>query len=157
MSRTSDVWLPGSRSEFAGPLLLDTHVWLWYLDGVTERMSADGVELLRRAAGGAGLLVSDISVWEVGNKAAKGKLTLMPSVSAWVGRAAQVPSLSFVPLARDTLLFSTQLPGMVHGDPADRMLIASAALESIPLITADRLILAYAEESRLFSACDVRS
>ena len=92
-------------------------------------MSADAVELLQQGATGAGLLVSDISVWEIGNKAAKGKLTL---------------------------LFSTQRPGTVHGDPADRMLIATAALGGIPLITADRLILAYAEESRLLSVCDVR-
>ena len=156
MSRTAEVWLPGSRPESAGPLLLDTHVWLWYLAGEAERTSADAVELLRRGAAGAGLLVSDISVWEIGNNAAKGKLTLLPSVSTWVERAQQVSGFSFVPLDRDTLLFSTQLPGTVHGDPADRMLIATAALRGIPLITTDRLILAYAEESRLLSVCDVR-
>ena len=157
MSRTSDVWLPGSRPGFAGPLLLDTHVWLWYLAGDSERMSVDAVELLQRGAAGSGLLVSDISVSEIGNKAAKGKLTLMPSVSTWVERAQQVSGFSFVSLDRDILLFSTQLPGTVHGDPADRMLIATAALRSVPLITADRLIVAYAQETHLLSVCDVRS
>ena len=157
MSRTSDVWLPGSRPEFAGPLLLDTHIWLWYLAGDTERMSADAVELLRRGAASAGLLISDISVWEIANKAAKGKLTLVPNASTWVEQAGRVPGFTFVPLNRDVLLFSTQLPGTVHGDPADRMLIATAALRRISLITADRLIIAYAEESHLLSVCDGRA
>lgn len=156
MSRTAEVWLPGCRPDFAGPLLLDTHVWLWFLAGEAERMSADAVELLRRGAAGAGLLVSDISVWEIGNKSAKGKLTLLPSVSKWVQRAEQISGFSFVPLDRDTLLLSTQLPGNVHGDPADRMLIATAATRNIPLLTADGLILTYAKESHLLSVCNVR-
>jgi PIN domain nuclease of toxin-antitoxin system len=156
MSRTSEVWRPGTKPDFTGPALIDTHIWLWYLDGATDRMSPDAVELLRRSAGGAGLLVSDISVWEIGNKAAKGKLTLVPSVAAWMHRAAQAAGFSFLPLGRDVLLFSTDLPGMVHGDPADRMLIAAAALRKVPLITADRLILEYARDAGVLSACDAR-
>lgn len=139
-----------------GPLLLDTHVWIWYLDGAGDRLPSRVAEGLRTAAANEGLLVSDISVWEVGKKVARGRLRLMPSASAWIDRAGRQPGLSFLPLDREILLGSTQLPGEVHGDPADRMLIATAALAGIPLVTADRAILEYAERAGGFAVVDAR-
>jgi PIN domain nuclease of toxin-antitoxin system len=156
MATPPDVWRPADRSLFAGPLLIDTHIWIWYLDGAGERMSADGVELLRHVIRTEGAVVSDISVWEIGAKAAKGKLALMPTVEAWIERASRRPGFSFLPLDREILLSSTQLPGTVHGDPADRMLIASAALSGLPLATADPLVIDYAESQGGFSVCDFR-
>ena len=120
-------------------------------------MSSEAVHLLRRCAKQEGLLVSDISVWEVGNKAARGKLSLAPNVSAWIHRAERQPGISFLPLDREVLLSSTQLPGAVHGDPADRMLIASAALAGVSLVTADRLIVEYAATQGGLSVCDARA
>lgn len=156
MKRFPDVWLPASQPRFAGPALIDTHIWIWYLDGAEDRMSPAAVQLLRRCAKAEGLLVSDISVWEVGNKVSKGKLALAPSVSGWVEQAGRRPGFSSLPLDRTVLLSSTQLPGAVHGDPADRMLIASAALAGVPLVTADRLLVEYAARESGFSVCDAR-
>ena len=83
------VWRPTPRSRLAGPALIDTHIWLWYLDGMENGMSADALTLLRHTAQSRGLLVSDMSAWEIGTKAAKGKLTLAPSVEGWLaGRGA---------------------------------------------------------------------
>src|SRR5437762_3171463 len=79
-----------------------------------------------------------------------------PNVFAWVERAASLPGFSFLPLDRITLLSSSQLPGEVHGDPADRMLIASAALTGLPLVTVDRLNIAYAASESGLSVCDAR-
>ena len=137
-----------------GPLLLDTHVWIWYLDGAGDLLPPHVVDLLRTAAAGPGLLVSDISAWEVGTKAARGRLRLMPSPAAWIERAGRQPGLGYVPLDRQILLGSTQLPGDLHGDPADRILIATAALSAIPLVTADRAILDYAEREGGFAVLD---
>lgn len=156
MKRFPDAWLPGTQPAFVGPALIDTHIWIWYLDGAEERMSPEAVQLLRRCAREEGLWVSDISVWEIGNKASKGKLTLSPGVSAWIDRAARRPGFSFLPLDRTILLSSTQLSGAVHGDPADRMLIASAALSGVPLVTADRVIIEYATTEGGISVCDAR-
>jgi len=139
-----------------GPLLLDTHIWVWYLDGAEDRLPGPMAETLREAGRGAGLLVSDISVWEVGTKAARGRLRLTPSTAAWIERAGRQPGLSFLPLDRQILLGSTQLPGDLHGDPADRMLIATAALAGIPLVTADRAILDYAQREGGFAVLDAR-
>ncbi len=141
---------------FSGPALLDTHVWIWYLDGAEGQISPATVDLLRRSVRGAGLLVSDISFWEVGNKVSKGKLTLSPAPSAWLSRAERRPGFSFLPLDRQVLVSSTQLPGALHGDSVDRMLIATAALAGVPLVTADRSILDYAAAEGRLSVCDAR-
>jgi PIN domain nuclease of toxin-antitoxin system len=150
------VWRPDAEPVFAGPALVDTHIWIWHLDGRTEGMAPSAVRLLRRCVKGEGLLVSDISIWEVGTKVAKGKLDLAPNVWAWVQRASRRPGFSFLPLDREVLLSSTQLPEAVHGDPADRMLIATAALAAVPLVTADDLIIGYAKQEGRLSVCDAR-
>ena len=137
-------------------ILLDTHVWVWYLDGAEDRLASAAIDTIRGALRRDGVLVSDISVWELGTKSAKGKITLTPTVHAWIERASRRPGFSFMALDRDILLSSTQLPGLSHGDPADRMLIASAALAGVLLATADPQIIAYAEAQGGFSVLDVR-
>lgn len=153
----NDVWKASAAPRFDGPALIDTHIWLWYLGGERGTMSAAALRLLQRAAAGRGLLVSDISVWELGTKVAKGRITVAPELSSWLLRAARTPGIHFVPLDREALLASTRLPGEPHGDPADRMLIATAALRSLPLVTADRAIVAYAAAEGGVSVCDARA
>jgi PIN domain nuclease of toxin-antitoxin system len=73
-------------------------------------------------------------------------LLLSIDAGIWLRRAAQAPGIRLLPLDRDILLLSTRLAGAVHNDPADRMLIAAAVLNNLPLVTADRLIIEYAQE-----------
>jgi PIN domain nuclease of toxin-antitoxin system len=150
------AWRPTARSRFSAAALVDTHIWVWYLDGVADAMSAAALALLRRSVRTTGLLVSDMSIWELGTKSAKGKLTLAPSVADWLARAEAQSGFAFLPLTRPTLLASTQLPGPIHGDPVDRLLVAQAASAAIPLVTADRLIIEYADHTRTLSVCDAR-
>ena len=138
------------------PLLLDTHIWLWYLEGTERELTPAALVLLRRANRVHQLLVSDVSVWEIGTKVAKGRLQLALDVSLWVARAERAPGITFLPLDRPTLLFSTALPGKVHGDPADRMLIASALLQGCALVTADRTIIGYARGEGPLTVIDAR-
>lgn len=138
------VWRPGNLATYGGALLLDTHVWIWWLNGDEERMSPETCALLDRSGADSHLWVSDISYWEVAVKAAKGKLTLSVDVAVWLQRAERAPGIRFLPIDRSVLLLSTRLPGTEHNDPADRMLIAAAQINNVPLITADRLIVEYA-------------
>lgn len=103
-----------------------------------------------------GLLVSDISVWELGMKAAKGHIQLSPSPTGWVAAAGRRRGFGFLPVDRGTLLAGTALPGEVHGDPADRILMATAALSGLPLVTADHRIVEYARGEGGLSVCDAR-
>ena len=138
------VWRPTDLAQYDGPLLLDTHIWLWHLEGDSTKLASGVTALLDRIGQTSALYVSDISYWEVAVKAAKGKLSLSLEVPIWLKRAELAPGIRFLPLDRDTLLLSTRLPGAVHNDPADRMLIAAAKLHNVPLVTADGLIVDYA-------------
>lgn len=142
--RASRIWRPADLPAYDGPLLLDTHIWVWHIEGDAAKMAVDAVPLMNRSGAHSRLRVSDISYWEVAVKSAKGKLNFSVDVAVWLGRAEKAPGIRFLPLDRDVLLLSTRLAGTVHNDPADRMLIAIAQLHSIPLVTADRLVIEYA-------------
>ena len=94
--------------------------------------------------------------WEVAVKAAKKKITLSLDAAIWLQRAERAPGIRFLPIDRDVLLLSTRLLGTAHNDPADRMLIASAQINNIPLVTADRLIIEYARADPGTPVVDVR-
>jgi PIN domain nuclease of toxin-antitoxin system len=151
------IWRPAELPDYDGPLLLDTHIWIWHIDG-DERKTAPGTrDLLDRSGGASRLLVSDISFWEVAVKAARGRLTLSVDSFVWLQRAELAPGISALPLDRPTLLLSTRLGGAAHNDPVDRMLIAAARLNSLPLVTADRLIVEYAAANPGTSVVDARA
>lgn len=153
---TPRLWRPSDLASYDGPLLLDTHVWIWYVDGDSTRLSPATIALLERAGRDTGLLVLDISYWEVAVKAAKGKLALSVDVALWLQRVESAPGIRHLPLDRQALLLSTRLPGAVHNDPADRMLIATAQLTGAPLVTADADIIAYAKAHRATPVVDIR-
>jgi PIN domain nuclease of toxin-antitoxin system len=128
------------------PLLLDTHCWIWMQFGWVNRFSAQGRVAVEEAARAGMLQVSVISVWELGMLEAKGRLELQMSCSQWVREALATPGLSLVPLSPEIALESSRLPGQFHGDPADRILVATARTNGGRLITKDRKLLEYGRE-----------
>ena len=154
--RAIDVWRPAERPRFEGALLLDTHVWVWLLEGDSKRLATATIALLRHSAATGHLMVSDISVWEVANKSAKGKLVLSLDPVIWLDKAASAPGIYNLPLDRRSLIQSVLLPGDPPGDPADRMLIATAQLTPSSLITCDEDIISYARVRGGLSVCDAR-
>lgn len=124
-------------------LLLDTHIWLWYAEGVNERLQPASVKILDQARKKDGLLVSAISVWEIGALSAKGRIQISVPWRDWVAKALDVPGIHLTPLDADAAVESTLLPGHVHGDPADRFLIATARAQGVALATRDEKIIEY--------------
>lgn len=124
-------------------LLLDTHVWLWYAEGNIEKLRKASVKKLDAARIGDGLLVSAISVWEIGALCARGRIRLSIPLRDWTERALGVPGLRLAPLDAAAAAESTLLPGDLHGDPADRFLIATARTLGLALATRDEHILQY--------------
>jgi PIN domain nuclease of toxin-antitoxin system len=124
-------------------LLLDTHIWLWYAEGDAERLPPSSVKKLEVARKEEGLLVSAISVWELGMHVAKGRIQLPVPLRDWVDQALAPPGLRLLALDAAAAIESTLLPGELHGDRADRFLIASARTEGAALATRDRHILQY--------------
>lgn len=124
--------------------LLDTHVWIW-LAGGDATLSDKNRERLLQSSRRAPLLVPAISVWEIGMLVAKERLSLSMPLAEWVEGGLSEPGVALAPLSPEIAIDSTQLPGDFHGDPADRMIVATARVEGAVLATRDRRILDYAE------------
>ena len=150
------MWRASETPERDSPLLLDTHVWLWTLDGTAGALPTAARTLIERAAAAQRLFVSDFSYWEIAMLVSKGRLQLASDASVWLERAAQAPGIISVPVSRDVLGHSTRLPGEPHGDPADRILLAHAQTLGASLITCDRGIVAYAVRTPGIPVCDAR-
>lgn len=129
-------------------LLLDTHVWLW-LEAEPERLGDTARARIERNARSGELWVSVMSVWEIGMLVAKDRIRLTMPVDEWVRQACATPGLQMLGLIPEIALESTRLPESPHGDPVDRMLIASVRQHNLTLVTADEKILAYAKLGHL--------
>lgn len=127
-------------------LLLDTHVWLWYAEGRGQRLDAPVVAEIEAARRRRALFVSSISIWEVGMLVGKGRITLNMPMDAWAASAVAPPGPRVLALDAETAVESSQLPGTLHGDSADRFLIAAARVHRLRLVTADRKICRYADD-----------
>jgi PIN domain nuclease of toxin-antitoxin system len=113
-------------SPGAAPLLLDTHYWIWMQLGEARHFTERMLRAVRQAAATGRLLVSVISAWELGMLEAKGRILLKPSCEEWVREALATPGLALAPLTPEIALESSRLPGPFHGDPADRIIVATA-------------------------------
>jgi len=125
--------------------LLDTHVWLWYAEGMTDQLKPTAIKKLDSARRAEGLWISAISVWEIGMQVARGRVQLSVPLNNWVERALSGPGIYFAPLNAVAAAESTLLPGALHGDPADRFLIATARTQDMTLATRDRNIVKYSK------------
>ncbi|GDX82296.1 PIN domain-containing protein [Deltaproteobacteria bacterium] len=126
-------------------LLLDTHIWIWLVNGGPERLPPSALNAVRLASGSR-LAVSAISVWELAMLEARGRVQLQMDCTEWVAEATRRTGLRVVPLSTEIAVGSTRLPGDLHGDPADRIIAATARHEGATLITRDRALLAYADQ-----------
>jgi PIN domain nuclease of toxin-antitoxin system len=123
-------------------ILLDTHVWLWAMIGnpnLTKDFSATFEKHLRSQ----GVLISPMSIWEIGMLVEKKRIEIEMDVMDWVNQALDNPGMQLSPVTPEIAIQSARLPGEVHGDPVDRLLIATAFEENAVLVTCDKKILEY--------------
>ena len=129
-------------------LVIDTHVWLW-LESEPDRLGEPAHARIEQAARAGKLWVSVMSVWEIGMLVAKDRIRLSMPVDEWVRQASATPGMQMLGVIPEIALESTRLPDAPHGDPVDRLLMASARLHNLTLVTADEKILAYAKQGHL--------
>jgi len=113
-------------------IVLDTAAWVWWVSD-PGRLSTRARRAIEVEEERHGLVVSVISVWEVGVKVALRKLVLDRDVRAWVELASSYPGI----------LESTRLPRWRHRAPADRIVVALARRLGVALVTRARAIRAY--------------
>ncbi len=138
------------------PLLLDTHIWVWAWEQRENEMSSRALETVDAGSRHGILLVSAISMWEVAMLAEKQRITLSTEPLTWISRAMRAPGVRVAELTPDIAVGSTRLPGKPHGDPADRLIMATARSIGARLVTRDRQILSYAERTGAFAVLDAR-
>ena len=127
-------------------VLLDTCALLFWL---VERDLAAGVEERLVYAGLAdGIYVSTASAWEIGRlgrpQGSRGGLQFIPDAKSWFARVMSLPAVKEAALTPAIAIDATYLPGEVHDDPADRLIIATARAMGLPIVTRAAEIIAYA-------------
>ena len=121
-------------------VLLDTHVLFW-LDEASPRLGAFAIEKIDRSFHSGSVMVSAISFWEVGMLIRKGRIRMDMDLAIWRNDFLE-QGLIEIPVSGD---IGIQAAGFsdFHGDPADRLIAASALQNTAALITADQRLLSY--------------
>lgn len=125
-------------------ILLDTHIWIWLNQGAST-LATSTIQWIDAIANEGAVYISAISVWEIATLVAKKKIILTTSVSDWVKRALELPGVQLLPLSPEIAIESTLLPEGFHADPADRIIVASARLHDLTLLTRDQKIIDYGQ------------
>jgi PIN domain nuclease of toxin-antitoxin system len=122
-------------------MLIDTHIWVWWVNG--EPQLKPEYEAAITAAQHTGIEVSIISCWEVAKLVENQRLALTLPVLDWLNAALSYPGVRLLPLTPEIVVDSTQLPGTFHKDPADQIIVATARVHGLALMTLDAKIVAY--------------
>ena len=119
--------------------IADTHAWFWWVSG-SENLSARG----RHALDEADVIgISAISCWELSMLVAKQRLGLDREPLTWIKQALALPRVRLLPLSPEICVRAAHLGRDFHGDPADRMIAATAFEARAELVTKDRQIRAW--------------
>lgn len=117
-------------------IVLDTHALVWWVSGAA-RLSARA----RRAVGSAlrqgPVIASAISLFEIATAVRRGRLYLGPPLEQWLADLRLLPELRFEPVSADIAQVAGRFPDPMSGDPADRIIAATAIALQAKLVTAD--------------------
>ncbi|MBF0546840.1 MAG: type II toxin-antitoxin system VapC family toxin [Candidatus Riflebacteria bacterium] len=124
-------------------LLLDTCALLWLASDQKKLSLTAKNEIIKNAQE---LFVSAISAFEIAVKSRSGKLRLPLLPLDWFSEALDFHGIREIPVTSSIAVFSVQLP-LLHNDPCDRIIIATAQLKSMKIVTSDKLISDYNQAS----------
>ncbi len=134
-------------------ILLDTHAWLWWSDrgdgwrpAVQTRLAA--------AVQQQNIYIASITLMEMANMVRKQRVDLSMSLNAWFSMMKEKVGAQALDLTTDIAVEIAQLPADFHGDPADRVIAATARVHGLTLCTHDRRLLQYGKQG-LFSTLEI--
>jgi PIN domain nuclease of toxin-antitoxin system len=113
-------------------IVLDTHAWIWAASDPT-RLGREARRILARDRARG---VAAISCWEVAVLVARGRIELDRDPVTWMEDALAGLGVDLLPLTPAVAAASAQLAGF-HGDPADRLIVATALTHGAVLVTKD--------------------
>jgi PIN domain nuclease of toxin-antitoxin system len=119
--------------------LLDTHAWVWWICGDSrlaprERQALDNLPPSERP------VLAEISLWEVAMLVERGRLELDIDLERWLALASAPATVELARVTPAVAAEVARLPEKFHRDPADRLIVATARVKKLPVLTRDRRI-----------------
>lgn len=128
--------------------VLDTHAFIWLMQG-SQDLSYHNVQKIEDYSRQQALYISAISLWEVAMLEKIGRIILHQPCLQWLEQALETPGLFLESISPLIAVESSNLPGEFHGDPADRLIVATARSLQAHLITRDSRILQYSQKGHV--------
>ncbi|QHG17449.1 type II toxin-antitoxin system VapC family toxin [Nostoc sp. ATCC 53789] len=127
-------------------IVLDTHIWVWWVQNDSRLTQKQQQWLQDYESDGLG--ISILSCWEVAKLVEKKRLILPVDIEKWLEAALAYPGVQLLNFSLPIIVDSTQLNGF-HSDPFNQMIVATARFYNCLLLTADAKILNYPDVQTL--------
>jgi len=132
------------KNKIDTPILLDTHVIIWSLLK-PEELSSDIKKIIESAQGENKLLISSISLWEIAMLKSKKRINIYEPLKDFLQAITDIEGIKVIDILPYIAADSVSLTDDFHGDPADRIIAATAINAGAVLLTRDQQILSWAE------------
>jgi PIN domain nuclease of toxin-antitoxin system len=120
-------------------IVLDTHVVVWWVSG-SDRLSARAKRAIEQGLRKGPAIVSTISVLEIATAVRRGRLQLASSIDEWLTDVSALPEVRFEPVSAEIARVAGGLADTAPGDPADRIIVATAQTLGARLVSADAVL-----------------
>jgi PIN domain nuclease of toxin-antitoxin system len=127
-------------------LLLDTHAFIWLVnaDPSFSLRAQQHIDKIMKDEGS--FAISAISLWEISMLHSRGRLLFDQPCLNWINHSLQTPGVYLTELTPEIAVDSCSLPNDFHGDPADRIIVSTARILDVPLMTRNQKILDYSHQ-----------
>lgn len=125
-------------------LLLDTHAWIWTVEGNARRIGQRARRLIARAAAQAAVHISPATLFEIVALHTAGRLRLSRPPEQWIRESLELPGVRLATLTAAVAVDAGYVPRTSLADPLDRLLVATARQLDVTFLTSDANILRYA-------------
>lgn len=128
-------------------VLLDTHAWIWSVEGDTRRVGRKAQALLVRAEVQERIRVSPVSIFEIMSLHTSGRLRLSRPAEGWIRDSVSAAGVRLAEVTPAIAIDAGAIPRTALADPLDRLLVATARQLDATFLTADQQILQYARDT----------